>query len=162
MAAAPIYPADPVDRVMQIMGRAFDPQYGEAWNRRQVSDALLIGNCHLALISADGTVSGLDHGSEPAVGFALSRTAYDEEELLLFAIDPSFRRRGLGVRLLGYSIDQARARGARRLYLEMRRGNPARELYLAYGFGQVGVRPDYYRQGDGTRIDALSYQLAIN
>ncbi|MEO0057507.1 MAG: hypothetical protein RIT17_960, partial [Pseudomonadota bacterium] len=29
-----------IDRIMAVMEAAFDPAYGEAWNRRQVADAL--------------------------------------------------------------------------------------------------------------------------
>src|SRR5688500_1715107 len=128
MAAAPI-PADEVDRIMEVMERAFDPRFGESWNRRQVSDALVLGNCHCALIAPDG--SSATHGHNAAAGFYLSRSIPEEEELLLFAIDPAFRRRGLGTRLLRSFVASAKKRGARRLFLEMRRDNPAASLYLA-------------------------------
>lgn len=155
-------PPDPVDRIMEVMDRAFEKQFGEAWTRRQVSDALLYGNCHFGLIAPDG--SALDDESTPSLptaGFYLSRTVLDEEELLLFAVDPAYRRRGLGHRLLDRMIASARNRGISRIFLEMRRGNPAGSLYAAHGFEQVGVRPGYYRTTDGHRIDALSQELAL-
>jgi hypothetical protein len=34
---------------------AFPPEYGEAWNRRQVSDALLLAGTHHELIASDGS-----------------------------------------------------------------------------------------------------------
>lgn len=154
MAAAPV-PPDDVDLIMAVMERAFDPSFGEAWNRRQVSDALVFGNCHCALIGADGGAAG-----EAAAGFYISRTALDEEELLLFAIDPAHRRRGLGARLLGSFVAAAGQRGARRLFLEMRRNNPAASLYLAHGFRPVGVRPGYYRSAAGP-IDAISFEKLL-
>ncbi|HUQ13789.1 MAG TPA: hypothetical protein VM055_05885, partial [Novosphingobium sp.] len=54
MAAAAPFPPDPIDAIMAIMARAFDPRWGEAWSRRQVSDALLLGTCRYALVDAQG------------------------------------------------------------------------------------------------------------
>ncbi|MBW8752893.1 MAG: GNAT family N-acetyltransferase [Sphingomonadales bacterium] len=147
-------PVDDIDRLMAIMGVAFDPAFGEAWTRRQVEDALVIGNCHYRLISLAG---GEPEPSVPAAGFFLSRHGFEEEELLLFAIDPAWRRRGLGLALLGEFAKDARGRGARRLLLEMRRGNPAEALYRRFGFTPIGERPNYYRCHDGQKIDAITF-----
>lgn len=155
MAAAPSLPDDPVDAIMAVMARAFDPRHGEAWNRRQVSDALVLGTCHYALIDPAGTIA--DHIEGGAAGFFLSRAVLDEEELLLIGVDPAFRGKGFGAALLERFVADARARGSRRLFLEMRRGNPAAALYEARGFRAVGMRPAYYRGQDGARIDALSF-----
>lgn len=153
-----IAPIDDLDRIMAVMASAFDPAFGEAWTRRQVEDALLVGNCHYHLIDADG---GLPVGMAPASGFSLSRSGCDEEELLLFAVDPACRRRGLGAALLLRLANSARDRGARRLLLEMRHNNPADSLYRAFGFEPIGKRPNYYRMSDGTRIDAITFARAL-
>lgn len=152
-------PADDLDRLMAVMVTAFDPAFGEAWTRRQVEDALLIGNCHYELICAAGHEP---EPGEPAVGFFLSRTGFEEEELLLFAVDPAWRRRGLGLALLERLVEGARARGAHRLLLEMRRGNPAEALYLRFGFIPIGQRPNYYRGQDGQTIDAITFAHDID
>lgn len=141
------------------MERAFDPVYGEAWNRRQVSDALTLGNCHAALAGEDGERFD-DAQAGEAAGFYLSRSAYDEEELLLIAVDPAWRGRGIGTALLCAFIDAARRRGARRLFLEMRRNNPAAALYAAHGFRAIGVRPGYYRTSAGP-LDAISFEKVV-
>ena len=70
-------PADDIDRIMAVMVAAFDPEYGEAWNRRQVEDALLLGNCHYLLIGENGEAPP---PHEPAAGFSLSRHGFEEEE----------------------------------------------------------------------------------
>ena len=158
MAAAPYAPDDPVDAIMGVMAAAFEPAYGEAWNRRQVSDALLLGTCRHALIGADGTVA--QEVRDPG-GFYLSRGALDEEELLLLAVSPALRGKGLGRVLLDHFCATAAMRGAERAFLEMRRGNPAGRLYEANGFQVVGVRPAYYRGSDGARHDAVSYQKRL-
>jgi ribosomal-protein-alanine N-acetyltransferase len=53
--------------------------------------------------------------------------------------------------------EAARARGAARLLLEMRRGNPADSLYLRHGFVPVGLRPNYYSTRSGPRLDAITF-----
>jgi ribosomal-protein-alanine N-acetyltransferase len=151
-------PADDIDRIMAVMAIAFDPEYGEAWTRRQVQDALLFGNCYYGLIDAAGTAPSEDGA---AAGFSLSRYGFEEEELLLFAVAPDHRRKGLGKLMLGQLSEAARARGARRLLLEMRRGNPAESLYRAFGFYPIGERPNYYRTATGERIDAITFACAI-
>lgn len=150
-------PGDDLDRIMAVMEAAFDPAYGEAWNRRQVEDALVLGNCHYGLIAAHGGEPGPD---EVAAGFFMSRTTYDEEELLLIAIAPQYRGLGLGRTLLSRFATAARKHGAQRLLLEMRRGNPAERLYRQAGFEPVGLRPNYYRMPHGERIDAITFACA--
>jgi [ribosomal protein S18]-alanine N-acetyltransferase len=153
-----IAPEEDVDRIMALMATAFDPAFGEAWSRRQVTDALLSGSCHYQLVGADGGQAGVG----AAAGFALSRAGYGEEELLLLAVDPRWRRRGLGHAMLATLVENARSRGARRLLLEMRRGNPAESLYRSCGFAPIGERPNYYRVPGGQCIDALTFALDID
>ena len=152
-------PDDDLDRIMAVMVRAFDPQYGEAWTRKQVSDAMLFGHCRYGLIADNG--SEPDDPAQSVAGFFLARRVIDEEELLLFAIDPGHRRRGLGHLLLARMLDEARAAGMVRVFLEMRRDNPADALYAAHGFRAIGLRRGYYRSPDGSRIDAISQELVL-
>lgn len=150
---------DDIDRIMAVMASSFDPAWGEAWNRRQVEDALSFGSCHYYLVSAQGKPVADD---ESAAGFSLSRTGYEEEELLLLAVDPEFRRLGLGRSILDALKLAASRRGAKRLLLEMRRGNPAQTLYSSLGFYQIGERKEYYRTPCGDRIDALTFACDID
>lgn len=143
-----------LDKLMAVMDQAFDPCFGEAWNRRQVEDALLIGNCHYFIISENGETA---KDEDKIAGFYLSRTGFGEEELLLFAVSPEYRRRGLGTAMLEHLIASATTRGAQRLLLEMRRGNEAENLYRSQGFEPIGERPNYYRSTDGNRIDAITF-----
>lgn len=153
-----IAPADDLDRIMAVMDAAFDPAFGEAWTRRQVEDALLLGGCRYLLIAPDGQTPG--EGGD-AAGFALLRALLDEEELLLFAVDPRWRRRGLGARLLTTALASARDNGIARMLLEMRQGNPAQNLYGQHGFVQIGSRPRYYRAADGQRLDAITFACLL-
>jgi ribosomal-protein-alanine N-acetyltransferase len=145
---------DDLDRIMAVMSAAFDPAYGEAWNRRQVGDALLLPNTHYLLVGPDGGEP--DFGGE-AVGFTLSRGVLDEEELLLIAVHPDHRGTGIGRVLLQRFIDAAEARGMTKLFLEMREGNPAESLYRRAGFEPIGRRRNYYRSASTGPIDAITY-----
>lgn len=152
-------PADDIDRLMQVMERGFDPLYAEAWNRRQVEDALLSGPCHYFLLGKSGrpAVDG-----EDVAGFYLTRTILSEAELLLIAVDPEQRGRGLGTVLMRHLLEEASRADVTRLFLEMRRGNPAENLYRKFGFAPVGERPNYYRTTSGERIDAITFALDVS
>jgi ribosomal-protein-alanine N-acetyltransferase len=143
---------------MAVMSTAFDPIYGEAWNRRQVEDALKFGNCHYCILGPQGHSPA---EGESGAAFLLSRTGYEEEELLLLAVDPQFRRRGLARMLLEKLRTDAASRGARRLLLEMRRGNSAETLYEDFGFYSIGERREYYRTPSGDRLDAVTFACNI-
>jgi ribosomal-protein-alanine N-acetyltransferase len=149
---------DEIDHIMEVMGEAFDPAYGEAWTRRQVSDALILGNCRSLLM--DETLRPPE-GETDAAGFVLSRAAADEEELLLIAVRPLLRGRGIGAALIERFIAEAKLRGMARLFLEMRDGNPAEALYRKFGFEPVGRRKNYYNRGTISGIDAISFALEL-
>lgn len=149
---------------MTVMEAAFDPAYGEAWNRSQVSDALALPSTHAAVIGADGDlIEGETQQSAPCepAGFVLTRSGADEEELLLIAVAPEFRKRGLGQTLIDRLLTAAKARGTGRIFLEMRRGNPAVHLYQKVGFEPIGQRPNYYKHADGSTVDAITFGLTI-
>jgi [ribosomal protein S18]-alanine N-acetyltransferase len=79
------------------------------------------------------------------VGFAGLWVMVDEAHVTTFAVDPGWRRRGVGERLLLALLDIAVTRRAREATLEVRLSNmPARRLYEKYGFRPVGIRPRYY------------------
>jgi ribosomal-protein-alanine N-acetyltransferase len=149
---------DDLDRIMDVMDAAFDPKFGEAWTRRQIGDALTLPNTHYLLAGPDG-----EHprDGEKALGFVLTRGTAGEEEVLLIAVIPEARRKGIGRALLARLLDSARLRGTTRLCLEMREGNPAEHLYTVFGFEAVGRRPNYYRGARNGPLDAITYSCAI-
>jgi ribosomal-protein-alanine N-acetyltransferase len=155
-----------LDRIMIVMEAAFDPAYGEAWNRRQVADALTMPSTHALVVDTDGRPIGDTSGAIPALasapaGFVLTRHVLDEEELLLIAVIPGARRRGVGAALIEQLFAAARNRGITRIFLEMRRGNPALALYQRFGFEPIGERRNYYRMANGERIDAITFARSI-
>ena len=82
---------------------------------------------------------------DAVVGFAGLWVMVDEAHVTTFAVDPRWRRRGVGERMLLALFDISLARHAREATLEVRLSNmPARRLYEKYGFRPVGIRPRYY------------------
>ena len=145
--------SDDLDQIMEVMEAAFDPAWGEAWTRQQVSDSLAFPHTHYRLIS--------DGDGKQAAGFTLVRAAPGEEELLLIAVRPECCGRGLGRQLLETVLADARGRKADRVFLEMRHNNPAARLYRSVGFKPIGRRREYYRLSDGSAIDAITYACAV-
>ena len=87
--------------------------------------------------------------------------AADEAEILTIAVTPSVRRQGLARTMLRRAGQEARARGAVRVFLEVAADNAAaRGLYWREGFREVGRRKAYYLRPD-KRVDALVLALAL-
>ena len=82
---------------------------------------------------------------DETVGFGGLWVMVDEAHITTFAVDPRWRRRGVGEWMLLGLLDRAVERRAREATLEVRLSNmPARRLYEKYGFRPVGIRPRYY------------------
>jgi len=145
--------SDDLDSVMEVMEAAFGTRFGEAWTRSQCAGILPMAGVSL-MLTRDG------NGGAP-VGFSLFRSVMDESELLLLAVAPDHRRRGIGRGLLHQFLEQARTDGATRVHLEVRDGNPAIEMYRSSGFRPIGRRRNYYHTSDGRQFDALTFALDL-
>jgi ribosomal-protein-alanine N-acetyltransferase len=87
------------------------------------------------------------------VAMACGWLILEELHVTLVAVDPPWRRQGLGRRVLADLLAEGRGRGAERATLEVARGNaPARALYREAGFREAGCRRGYYRNGDDALI----------
>jgi ribosomal-protein-alanine N-acetyltransferase len=90
------------------------------------------------------------------VGFAVSRMAADEAEILSIAVAPAHRGRGLSRQLLLTHLGHLAGRGVRTVFLEVEENNqPARRLYDRAGFTVAGRRERYYREAGGEQLNAL-------
>jgi ribosomal-protein-alanine N-acetyltransferase len=91
-------------------------------------------------------------------GFALSRRAADEAEILSIVVERSARGRGLGRELLRGHLDALREAGTFRVFLEVDEQNAAaRALYIDEDFAEVGRRANYYQAAAGARSAALVF-----
>lgn len=131
--------AEHLDGIMEIERQSFpDP-----WSR---------GGVEVYLTDPSGEILAVLEGQE-LVGFAIYHVSYDESELFTIAVRADSRGRGVGRALLDAVLSGAGARGARKMYLEVRRSNTAaRTLYKSAGFAVCGERRNYY---EAPREDAI-------
>lgn len=134
-----------------IMSRAFDPAYGEAWTASQLDGFMSLPGVQLTLARID----------QACLGFALTRQVLDETELLLIATEPRWQTHGVGSRLLEHCLSAARHARVSMIHLEVRDNNPAIDFYSHLGFEQVHRRPAYYKGQDGSYFDALTMRLTL-
>jgi ribosomal-protein-alanine N-acetyltransferase len=139
-----------IEAVMAVMEDSFDPAYGEAWTSAQCAGLMPMPGVWLTL-ARDG---------DQVIGFALGRIVLKEAELLLLAVRREQQRTGVGQLLLDRFTLVATTRGADRLHLEVRDGNPAMKLYARTGFSEIGRRKNYYTGRDGQIYDALTLTKA--
>ena len=132
------------------MESAFGDTYGEAWTRSQVAGILPMAGVSLILAR-----SATDGG---CAGFSLARAVADEAELLLIAVLPDHRRRGVG-RDAARPFRRRSAASAgcagsiSRSAMAMRRPR----CTASCGFEPVGRRRDYYKGADRRRHDAITF-----
>ena len=86
-----------------------------------------------------------EQASDLIAGFLGAWYAADETHVITVGVRRAYRSRGVGELLLIAAIEQAYARGATIVTLEVRPSNfAARNLYGKYGFDVSGVRKGYY------------------
>lgn len=126
--------------------------YPFPWTRGIFSDCLRVGYSCWAM----------DYGDE-FVGYSILTFGPEETHLLNICIDPDYRRMGLGLQLLNWSIEKAHEAKSKIIFLEVRPSNRrAIDIYQRRGFQQIGQRPKYYPTREG-REDAclMAMQLDI-
>ena len=129
-------------RLAQLHGASFHRGWGE-------------GEFETMLTERNTLVHRLRLGRK-VIGFAVSRMAADEAEILSIAIDADQRGRGLSRNLLLTHLGHLAGRGVRSIFLEVEENNqPARRLYERAGFGVVGRRERYYQQAGEEQLNAL-------
>jgi tRNA threonylcarbamoyladenosine biosynthesis protein TsaB len=105
-----------------------------------------------ALMATPGTLAWLAETQGEAAGFALTRQAAEEIEILSLGTRPAARRQGIARRIAD-ALDRA---NAGTMFIEVAADNDAaRSLYRSCGFIEAGRRGGYYARNDGTRQDAV-------
>ncbi len=121
------------------------------WQEMQYRAALQPGAVpeRVSLVLEEGAV----------LGFIVARVLAEEWEIENVGVTNLERRRGLGARLVNELLEQARKRGARSIFLEVRESNEAaRQLYTKSGFAPAGRRKGYYA---GPPEDALLFRYSF-
>lgn len=100
-----------------------------------------------------GIVSRVSERNGEITGFLIGRQVAGEAEILNLAVSPAKRGEGDGLGLLKAAIDEFRARGASRVFLEVRESNEAGiGFYEKRGFRKTGRRAGYFRAPDEAAI----------
>ena len=102
-----------------------------------------------------GFLVAADSSDVPA-GFLLGvNQVAGEARVLMFAVERTQRSQGIGTLLMSTFLDRCRARGFRRVTLEVRVSNAtAIRFYTRYQFGVVDLLRSYYSDGEN------GYQMA--
>ncbi len=150
---------DPIHAVVELASAADAPllaslsrdliEAGLGWSYRQPQIARFVQSAnHTVIVARDGS---------RIAGFAVMEFGDERAHLVLLAVRPSHRRRGIGTRLAAWLIDCARAAGAACVHVEVREANvDARALYRRLGFVESEHLADYYRgREDAVRMRCM-------
>ncbi|MET3466549.1 ribosomal protein S18-alanine N-acetyltransferase [Microbacterium sp. NPDC006705] len=139
---------DDLDAIMALEQASFPT---DAWSRTAMSAELASPHGRYLVDVEDDRVVGY--------GGVRSVRGADDADIQTIALEPSRRGTGRGRTLLRALIAEARDRGARELFLEVRADNPvAQALYVSEGFVEIARRPRYYQPDD---VDAIIMQLNL-
>ncbi|MFA4995334.1 MAG: ribosomal protein S18-alanine N-acetyltransferase [Bdellovibrionales bacterium] len=116
------------------------------WSMGQIADSLVLKT----------TLSPIAYEGKTIRGFLFCQVVRDEAEILTFCVDPATRRQGTGMLLLSGTIEAARRKKVKRMFIEVSVDNVAAvAMYEKAGFHKIGRRSGYYKQG-GSNVDAVT------
>jgi N6-L-threonylcarbamoyladenine synthase len=143
--------AEDVDKIMALETSIFE---NDAWSTEMMARDVADPGCYyLVAFPPDAP----DHIVAYAGLQAAQRSP--ESDIQTIAVAEEARGRGLGRVLMQSLITEARKRGARETFLEVRADNPgAQHLYRSLGFEDLGVRRGYYQPDN---VDAIVMRLPI-
>jgi ribosomal-protein-alanine N-acetyltransferase len=83
---------------------------------------------------------------EVVVGYTCLWHLVDQLEVANFAVSPDHRSKGIAEKLMTGILSEAREKGCKSIILSVRESNQAAiNLYVKFGFVEVGRRKKYYR-----------------
>lgn len=111
------------------------------WSRRSLSEEVNNRLAHYLVALIDETI----------VGYCGMWVLFDECHITNIAVDPSYRREGIGKALLLCAMEVGSSFDATSMTLEVRETNRiAQEMYRKFDFMQQGFRKHYYQDtGEG-------------
>ena len=95
---------------------------------------------------ADGeTVTLVARRADGVAGFGIMKFGDERAHLVLLAVCPPFRRRGVARQIIQWLVESAKIAGVASLHVELRAGNTdAHAFYRAIGFEETLRVPGYY------------------
>jgi ribosomal-protein-alanine N-acetyltransferase len=98
------------------------------------------------LIRDPETIALVTRDHARIVGFAIMAFGADRAHLVLLAVRPSHRRRGIARRMMGWLMESAGVAGMGSIHVELRADNTAAcAFYRSLGFAETFRVPRYYR-----------------
>ena len=83
--------------------------------------------------------------SEAVVGYISYTVILDECQIVNVATSPSFRKMGIGSKIIEAFLCELKSEGVKSAFLEVRESNlPAINLYKKFGFLEIGVSKNHY------------------
>ncbi len=140
-------------RVREMTAEDIDDAYNleqmnlgkEAWNKKQLLDAL----------TRDDTIYLVAEKAGRIVGLCGVQNISGEGEITNVSVSPDTRREGVAYKMLRQLLERGKGIGIESYTLEVRAANaPAIALYERLGFVSEGVRPGFY---DEPKDDAVIY-----
>jgi len=93
------------------------------------------------------------------IGVCVFHKIYDEAEIRYLSVHPSYKRRGLGKKLIYKIFKECKNKKIKRIFLEVSLNNKqALKFYDYLGFETIGIRRKYYKDGS----DALLKEKMLN
>ena len=82
------------------------------------------------------------------LGVCVFHKIYDEAEIRYLSVHPSYKRRGLGKKLIYKTFKYCKNDNVKRIFLEVSLNNKqALSFYDYFGFKTIGIRAKYYKDG---------------
>jgi len=140
-----------LDAIMALETSIFDT---DAWSPAMMARDVADPSCYYLVAFHPDHPERID-----AYAGLLAPNGAAEADIQTIAVAEPARGHGLGRALMQTLIGEARKRGAREVFLEVRADNPsAQRLYRRLGFDGVGVRRGYYQPDN---VDAIVMRLRI-
>jgi ribosomal-protein-alanine N-acetyltransferase len=115
------------------------------WKEQEISDMLM----------TSGTKAWLARAGLP-VGMLMTRSQFEQAEILTICVTPKSQHTGIASKMMKASEQDMANYGVKKIFLEVAANNPAAiGLYTKLGYAETNRRKGYYKQPDGTVVDAL-------
>ena len=118
---------------------------GWRYDATHIQRALRRRETAVLVASERPTYVARDRQRQLPAGFAIMDFGDERAHLVLLAVQPAMRRRGIGRRLVDWLIESSLTAGMASVHLELRASNEAaRRFYRALGFSETVLMPKYY------------------
>lgn len=124
---------------------------GESWSFGTIASAFENPAYEMLVAEEEGEI----------LGYGCTCTTLETSDLENVLVAEEYRRGGVGRAILNALLDNAKERGAEKVFLEVRVSNSAAlRLYLSCGFVGVHARTRYYSDGEDCLV--MVKQLTAN